>query len=41
MNITKKQFFEELLDLTIPELAEAARVCALGDVAAAEHIFAE
>lgn len=41
MHITEKQFFEEELDHSIPELAEAARVFATGDEAGAEHIFAE
>ncbi len=41
MHITEKQFFQEELDHSIPELAEAARVFATGDEAGAEHIFAE
>lgn len=41
MIITEKQFFEEILDLTVPELAEAARRFSAGDTAQAEHIFAE
>ena len=41
MHITEKQFFEEELDHSIPELAEAARVFATGDESGAEHIFAE
>lgn len=41
MTITEKQFFEEELDLSIPELAEASRAFTLGDEALAEHIFAE
>ncbi len=41
MHITKKQFFEEELDRSIPELEEAACVFSAGDTAGAEHIFAE
>lgn len=41
MIINEKQFFEELLDLTIPELKSAADAFAKGNKAEAEHIFAE
>ena len=40
MTITEKQFFEEELDLSIPELAEASRAFSSGNEALAEHLFA-
>ena len=41
MIINEKQFFEELLDLSITELRRAADASASGDMASAEYIFAE
>lgn len=41
MRITEKQFYEQELDLSIPELAEASRAFSSGDEALAEHLFAE
>ncbi len=41
MIITEKQFFLDVLDLTVPELRTAADAFSGGDAAGAEHIFAE
>ena len=40
MNITEKQFFNECLDLSIPELARAAELFNCGDKTGAESAFA-